>query len=455
MKPEPNNKRTAREARRSLPFFFSNRFLAIFGSASVLLLVVYVFLPSGLILPLALDAILLLVAAVDFMSAHPPERVQIERLVYYPLAVDSPNEIPLEIRNRSSRSVSVLIRDDVPDGCDVKSHPLFSQVAPGSHARVSYQLVPRVRGEGRFGNIHFWLRGPMGLIWKHGETSVARPVKLYPGLSLIGQTPMKARPLSSQEIVRPIRRRGEGSEFDSLREYGVGDDSRLIHWGTTARKGKMFVRQNRVERGQTVFLVLDAGRMMTSRVLGKTKFDHGLNAALLLAYAALGKGDKVGMMVVARDVIVFQPPSSAQAHFGRLMDATYSVEPRLEEPRFHIALADLLRKLRRRALVVVFTDLIDERASTGLLRYTLGLLPRHLPIVVAMTDTEVAEVADAEPREEVDLYRQGVAAEILERRARFLARLTSAGVLVVDAAPTKISAAVLDRYLDIKTRNLL
>ncbi|MBI5570244.1 MAG: DUF58 domain-containing protein [Desulfomonile tiedjei] len=455
MKPEPSNKKTARDTRRSLPFYFSNRFFAIFGTVSVFLLVAYVFLPSGLIVPLGLDAIVLLVAAVDFLSAHPPERVQIERLVYYPLAVDSPNEIPLEIRNRSSRTVSLLIRDDVPDGCEVKTRRLFSRVAANSYARVSYQLVPQVRGNARFGNIHYWLRGPMGLVWKHGEASAPGPVKLYPGLSLIGQAPMKVRPLSAQEMIRPVRRRGEGSEFDSLREYGVGDDSRLIHWGTTARKGKIIVRQNRLERGQTVFLVLDAGRMMTSRVQGKTKFDHGLNAALLLAYAALGQGDKVGMMVVARDVITFQPPSSAQAHFGRLMDATYSVEPRLEEPRFHVALADLLRKLRRRALVVLFTDLIDERASTGLLRYTLGLLPRHLPIVVAMTDTEVAEVADAEPREELDLYRQGVAAEILERRLRLLARLTSAGVLVVDAAPTKISAAVLDRYLDIKTRNLL
>ena len=127
----------------------------------------------------------------------------------------------------------------------------------------------------------------------------------------------------------------------------------------------------------------------------------------------------------------------------------------MEEPRFYLALSDLSMKLKRRALIVIFTDLIDERASEGLLRYSLGLLPRHLPVVVAMSDTEVTEVAESIPKEKHDLYRQAVAAEMLERRERALSRLKSAGVLVIDTPPDKISVQVLERYLDIKQRNLL
>jgi len=210
-----------------------------------------------------------------------------------------------------------------------------------------------------------------------------------------------------------------------------------------------------VERSQTVFIVLDAGRMMTARVLDKTKLDYALNSALLLAYAALELGDKVGAIMIAQDVLCFVPPARTPDQFGRILDSTYALEPRMEEPRFYLALSDLSSKLKRRALIIVFTDLIDERASEGLLRYSLGLLPRHLPVLVAMSDTEVAKVAESIPIGKQDLYRQGVSAEMLERRERALSRLKSAGVMVVDTPPERISVQALEKYLDIKQRNLL
>jgi uncharacterized protein (DUF58 family) len=311
------------------------------------------------------------------------------------------------------------------------------------------------RGNGDFGDTHFWFLGPLGLVWKRGESPTASTVKLYPGLALIEKYRMKVWRESSEHLVRALKHKGQGTEFDSLREYVVGDDPRLIDWAASARKAKLIVRQNRIERSQTVFLVLDAGRMMTARVLGKTKFHHALNAALLLAYGALELGDMVGMMVVGQEVLCFLPPSKAANQFGRILDSTYALEPRMEEPRFYRALSDISIKLRRRSLVVVFTDLIDERASEGLKRYSLGLLPRHLPLVVAMSDTEVVRIADKAPDSKQELYQQAVASETLERREKLLARLGSVGVLVLDSAPDRISGSVLDRYLDIKARNLL
>jgi uncharacterized protein (DUF58 family) len=215
------------------------------------------------------------------------------------------------------------------------------------------------------------------------------------------------------------------------------------------------VRQNRLERSRTLFLVLDAGRMMTARVLGKTKFDHGLNAALLLSHSALEFGDYVGLAAVAGEPLCFLPPSKGAGQFGRILDATYSLEPKIQEPRFHLIMSQVTTRLKRRSLVVILTDLTDEKASKGLMRYNLALLPKHLPLVVAMSDNELLEVADGYPAKESDLYRQAVAAEILSRREQLLAKLRSAGVLVVDKPPDRISGALLDRYLEIKTRNLL
>jgi uncharacterized protein (DUF58 family) len=210
-----------------------------------------------------------------------------------------------------------------------------------------------------------------------------------------------------------------------------------------------------MERSQTIFVVLDAGRMMTARIHGKTKLDYSVEAALLIVYAGLELGDRVGIMALGQDVLCFQPPSNASAQFGRVMEATYALEPRLEEPRFHLAFQLISSRLKRRALVIFFTDLIDERASGGLLRYTAALRPRHLPLVAALSDTDLVSVADSSPETTHDLYRQGVAAGILDRRERLIAGLTSRGALVIDTPPERISIEVLQRYLDIKNRNIL
>lgn len=455
MKAKPPDKPLKRETIRPLPFTFSRRFFILLAVISAAFVPIYFYLDKGAGIPLALDTILILAALLDFASGPSPRRIEILRPIAYPLAVDRPNDIPLEISNRSGSRVSLVIDDDVPLRCTVALLPLKVTVPRGSGTTPVYRLTPRERGNGEFGNIHFWVLGRLGLVWKHGEVQADRTVKCYPGLALIERRRIQVRRAMALDPTRALRKGGEGSEFESLREYAVGDDSRLVHWGTTARRGKLIVRRNRMERSQTVFLVLDAGRMMTARVLGKTKLDHSLNAALLLAYAALELGDKVGIMVVGQDVEVFLPPAKTPGQFARILDATYALKAKMEEPRFYRALSDVSTRMKRRALFIIFTDLIDRRASEGLIRYSLGLLPRHLPVVVAMSDTEVVGLADSIPVNKRDFYRQGVAAEMLERREQVLARLTTVGVSVLDTPPDRISGTVLERYFDIKQRNLL
>ncbi len=440
---------------RSLPFYFSTRFFVLLVAASVLFFIVDALFPSPWYTILILDGILIAAAFMDFVLAPTPRNVHMQRIVLYPLAVDTPNEIRLEAVNRTGGSVAILVQDDVPDRCNADGLPIAAVIRRIEPTRLAYKLSPNERGNAEFGNIHFWITGPMGLVLKHGESEARQKVKFYPGLTLVDKGRIQPRLLSAQDMVRSIKQKGEGTEFDSLRDYVIGDDVRLMHWTTTARKGKPMVRQNRIERSQTIFLVLDAGRMMTARVLGKTKFDHALNSALLLTRSALELGDNVGVTAIAREILCFVAPSKGPRHFGRILDSTYALEPQLEEPRFYLALSDLSGRLKTRSLVVIFTDLIDERASTGLIRYNLGLLPRHLPLVVVMSDNEVINVADTFPKHERDLYRQGVASEILNRREQLLAKLRSSGVMVIDTEPDRISTALLDQYLEIKSRSLL
>ncbi|MCA1961857.1 MAG: DUF58 domain-containing protein [Desulfomonile sp.] len=450
-----NSSRKGSNRIRPLPFFLSTRFFVLFAGASALLLPAYRFLPETIALPLALDGLLLLAVAVDYLMDPSPSRIVMERPLLYPLAAGHPNEIVIEVFNRSRQTVNAIVKDDVPDRCLADPFPINSVVPTGPGTRLSYRLIPPKRGTGEFGDIHFWIQGRLGLVWKRGTSEATGIVKFYPGLALMRDRYFTVRKPDSGGILRLLRRPGVGTEFDSLKEYSVGDDSRLIHWSTTARKGKLIVRRNRMERSQTVFIVLDAGRMMTARIREKTKLDYSVEAALLIAYAGLELGDRVGVMAVGQDVVRFQPPSNAAGQFSRIMEATYDLEPRLEQPRFHLALQVISARLKRRALVVVFTDLIDERASEGLLRYTAALRQRHLPLVAALSDTDLAQVADTAPETTHDLYRQGVAAGILARRERLVAGLAERGALVLDTPPENISIEVLQRYLDIKSRNIL
>ncbi len=440
---------------RSLPFYFSNLFFISFTTASGLYFILYSIYPLRWYFILILDALIIVAAIVDFLIAPSIRAISIERKVLYPLSEGAPNEIRMEAVNRSGQDISIVIEDDIPDKCSAKGLPILALLRRAEPKPLQYRLSPKDRGDGEFGNIHFWITGPLRLVWKHGASQGKQKVKFYPGLKLVKQGKIQARRLSARDMVRSINQKGEGAEFDSLRDYMIGDDVRQIHWTTTAKKGKPMVRQNRMERSQTIFLVLDAGRMMTARVLSKTKFDYALSSALLLTRSGLELGDNVGLTAIARELLCFVPPLKGPRHYGHILDSSYNLEPRLEEARFHVAFSNLSWRLRTRSLVIIFTDLIDERASTSLVRFNLGLSPRHLPLVVAMSDNEVIEVADEIPKQERDLYRQGIASEILNRREQLIAKLRSSGVLVIDTEPDRISAALLDKYLEIKSRRLL
>ncbi|MFH0822964.1 MAG: DUF58 domain-containing protein [Pseudomonadota bacterium] len=436
-------------------FHFSSRFFMVFGTASIAIIAVYLTWTTNVVILLTMNIIVAIAAAMDYFLTPVPSMFGLNRPKPYPLAVDGPNDIFIDVVNRSGRWAQLLIQDDFPPTCLADNLPLMVGVGPGRSVRLSYRLVPQARGDGEFGDIDFWILGRLGLVWKHGRSEGRCAVKMYPGLSLIKRRKPGLWKPQARSAQRIHNRKGSGTEFESLREYVAGDDSRLIHWSTTARKGRLIVRQNREERGQTIYLILDAGRMMTARIDGKTKLDFAIEAALLLAYGALEMGDKVGVMVAAQDVLCHVAPSGGSGQFGRILDATYSVQARFEEPRYYVSSAELSAKLRRRTLIVVFTDLIDERSSEGLIRYVLGLVPRHLPLVLAMSDTQTAAAADAVPSTAQDLYRGGVASEILYRREKLMAKMIARGAAVIDTPAAEISSAALDRYLEIKARGSL
>jgi uncharacterized protein (DUF58 family) len=256
--------------------------------------------------------------------------------------------------------------------------------------------------------------------------------------------------------VRTLRVKGTGTDFDQLREFRQGDDSRRIDWAATARSQRPIVRQYRAERNQSIVLMLDNGRIMAGSVGGVPRVEHAMDAVLGLTRIATHIGDRVGLVTFDRQVRTVVPPSHTRVQSARVAEAMYLLEPELAESAYLAAFTYATARFRRRSLYVVLTDLVDAAVEQALLPALPILSRRHLVIVAAVQDPDVRDWAL--PRTggaPSDAFRQAAAISMLQQRQRSSARLSAAGAIVVDAEPGRLAAGLVDTYLELKASGRL
>lgn len=380
----------------------------------------------------------------------------VERQVEDRLSLGGTHTVSVRIRNRGRRSLRLRVKDTPPELFHTP-HRLLDILVHGSNdTAATYTTIPLRRGDYLFGAVYVQGRGPAGLAIWHRRFDLPHPVRVYPNTQELQRYDrlLRLRRLTEAGI-EALRGRGEGTQFESLRDYVDGDPFRHIDWKATARRGKPITRQYEVERSQTVLLMLDTGRMMTSEPLVEgpvrlSKLDYSVNAALLLAHVALAHDDSVGLLAFGREVQSFVPPRKGHGQVSRLLDQMVPLQPELEEPNYAAAFAALGQRARKRSLVVLFTDLVDAQASQRLLAHVAAIRSRHLPLLVTLRDADVEKLTETAPHEIEDAYRRGVATQLLDERETALARLRSRGILVVDVPPGKLTVAVVNEYLRLK-----
>lgn len=412
--------------------------------------------PGLAILTLFWNGALLIATLVEYLLLATPRSFEVSRQVEPQLSLGADNLVRVTVRNPHAWSWRVTLRDEPPAGVINDFADTTFNVKPGRRSVVTYHLSPRARGEIHFGDL--WLRviGKLGLLSREHRFPAADHVKVYPNLLEAAKFTLMARRGRLQQVgIRAARLVGSGSEFESLREYQRDDEYRSIDWKATARRGKLISRHYEVERSQNVVLVLDVGRTMMAEIDGIAKLDYAVNAALLLAYVATLTDDKVGLLVFADTVQTWIPPAKGRAQVYRILDALYNAEARRAEPDYRGAFAYLKGRWRRRSLMVCFTDLWDPDSSRQTMLELSSLQPRHLVACVTLMDTKVLRRAEAPLNTPDDMYEQGVALQVLGDRGRATTELQRRGVLVVDSPADKLSAALVNRYLEVKERMLL
>ena len=406
---------------------------------------------------LTYDLALIAFAIFDATNSKLPARVRIERHFGGRFAVGAETEVRVEIANHLPRDISLIIKDEYPPQMKLSGvrETRVDVEAQTSAARV-YGLTPPKRGRFEFGLVAVRYLSRWRLVWTQTRVGTPVAVKVYPNMRRAREAELRA--LGARSFVAARRKsqwRGEGRDFESLRDYVRGDEMRHISWTATARRGKLVTRQYQMERDQTILIALDAGRLMTARIENETKLDSAVHAALALMSAAARAGDNAGLLVFGRRVQAYLPPKRGAEHLDAALEALHAVEPEMIEPSYSRAFEFVAANSRRRSLVVVLTDLVDEEGSRELLTSLKLLRPRHLPLVVTIADRDLKAVVRETPQDERELFKQSVAEEIIHLREAALRLVEAQGGLALDVTAAVLAPKLLETYLRVKERGML
>ncbi len=399
---------------------------------------------------------LLGVALVDALLAVDPRHLALERELPPALSLGGRGELRWTVHNTTGRTLVVALADELAPSLRASTRRFRARLPGGARVVAAATLAPARRGRFEISLLVARVDGTLGLGSRQRTLEWPAVLRVHPAFPSRAEAELRTTRTRVLEVgLRSAQGRGGGTEFDQLREYGVDDEVRRIDWAATARAGRTMVRTYRAERNQTVLLMLDNGRVMAGQVAGVPRVEHAMDAVMCLTTVATRLGDRCGLVVFDREVRAVVPSAAGRDQLGRVAEAMYDLEPVLAESDYLGAFGHALTRFRRRSLIVVVTDLVDQAVGESLLPALPLLLRRHVVLVAAVRDPDVARWANDPVDDAEGAYRASAAAAALDERDAAVARLRGMGVVVVDAAPGELAPQLADAYLDLKARGRL
>lgn len=395
-------------------------------------------------------AITVAIDAVHLLRARPALAVQVPKAI----GVGDDLALAVQVQQRGRRALAAIFRTEVTaplePGPDVRV-----ALPPGSSAHTIAIHVPR-RGTGRV--VAVWLRveAALGLVARLIRLPIdAEPIRVLPNTGYVRELALACFGTWRRQGSVRLNMVGQGTELDSLDAYQPGMDLHSVDWKTTARHQALRVRRFQAERNQRVMLCFDTGRLMADPIDGLQRLDHAIHAGLLLAYGALKGNDLVGMHAYSGEPEAWVPPRAGMAQLRRVVGAAAGLEPRDTETNHVLGMHDLLRRLDRRSLVVVFTELTDPTTTELMVEYVGHLAQHHLVVFFALDDPALEMSTTAPPATLHAMAEATVAGSMRHDRQRVLRRLRQRAIDVIHGPPRQSAIDLLQRYVRLKQRRLL
>ncbi len=396
-----------------------------------------------------LGGILLLLVLLDVWLLWLTPAITAKRSVSGSLPVGVMSQVQLQFTNTGRSKVRLAVFDHHPAQSEIEDLPQYTTLTAHGWSQLHYRLRPLERGEQQFGKIQTLIMSPLRF-WKRSRLlGENEKVRVYPNFAAVAKYALFATDNRLSQLgIRKRRRRGEGLDFHQLREYRLGDALRQIDWKATSRIKRLISREYQDERDQQIVFMIDCGRRMLAKDSELSHFDHALNAVLLLSYVALRQGDAVGFLAFA-GMDRFLPPLKGAPAINAVLNSVYDLQASTHTPDYARAATELLKRLRKRSLVVIITNLRDEDAEE--LRPAVSLLRRqHLVILASLQECILNQVVEQPVYDFHDAVRLAATDLYLEERRLAHEELKHYGVMVLDVEPQILPVTLVNRYLDIK-----
>ena len=415
---------------------------------------------AGAAVAFGVSGLALLAGVVEALLLPPAAALRVRRTLPASIGLGDEADARYALESRWHRPLQVEVYDALTAGLMRMVAPDAppwriggGSVPPGGSAELAVGVTGSRRGNYRLPPVVVRVRSPLGLVQRTIVSDDDAAIDVVPSIAGVRRYRLLALQHRLREAgIRTIRRRGQGTSFANLRDYVRGDDPRRMDWKASARRGKLITREFTVEQGQTVLIAIDAGRMMTQLADGVSRFEHALASATVLADVAARSGDQIGLIVFDDEIRAFVPPARGALALRRIRDALLPLLPTMAEPDYAGAFRTLAARHRKRSLLVLYTDVVDPRASRALIAHTARSTARHLPLVVALRNDALVRAALPRAGGTEALFGAAAAEELLLERAEALAAMRAAGAHVLDVSTRQLTAAVINGYLAIKAR---
>jgi uncharacterized protein (DUF58 family) len=448
-------------SRGRLPFAFGTRFFVALLLGLIWLAPAW-WSPRLIAAMFLWDALVLAAWLFDLLHLPAPSQLEARRIWNSAPSLARPATIEIEIQNYSRTPIYASLIDETPLALRDQPPAMDIAVPNAAPVRHAYPIVPRTRGDVAVGKLFLRYRTSFSFAERWAAADLAQTVRILPDLEQAQRYALyliRSRQVEMEK--RRRRQRGMGREFEALREYRQEDDMRDICWPATARRHQLITRTYRMERSQTVWIVLDAGRLLRAQVqdpnrdFRSSKLDYAVDAALSLAQVASQYGDRVGLLAYGRAIQRSVGVGQGQHHVRSILDSLAQVRGETAEANHALAARALLHTQGRRSLIVWITDFAETPTTPEVIQYAGQMSRRHLVVFAAVTQPDLLALGQSIPRTEEEMFRHAAGLEIIQRRELLLRGLRERGVLAIDLVPGALAESLINQYLEIKDRSLL
>jgi uncharacterized protein (DUF58 family) len=366
------------------------------------------------------------------------------------------NEITIVIQNRYRYPIFVSIEDELPFQFQNRNHSIRGKVLQGTNTDFHYSLTPKSRGEYFFGILRVFASTQLGLVERRFSFGEPNMVPVYPSYLQMRRYELMAVGNRLTELgVKRVRRIGQTMEFDTIRPYTEGDDKRNVNWKATARRSAVMVNQYQDEKSRPVYVLIDTGRTMKAPFNQMTLVDYSVNAALVLLNTALIKDDRAGLITFGHEMGNFIPAEKNRGHIRLLLEALYSLSPQFLESDIRMLYTHLRKRPGQRSTLFMFTNFDSLWALKRHLPYLRLIAKRHLLVIIFFQNTELEKVLSQSANTTEEVYIKTIAEKFDHEKRQMLTELRAVGIQVVLTTPEQLTVQALNKFLEIKARQMM